>query len=153
MTPYYKYKKERLETKFNVAKDTLELMQGAMREYVKENSIFLKRAILGYFQDFTEYIIDMCETYLVATGNYTDGCSAVELLKRSRIYGFMDDTLCEFLVFIIRLRNRYTHDYYKRSRVEEDIIKCCFSEMMYLEIFLEITDFQICLKKGDKTHK
>jgi hypothetical protein len=39
-----------------------------------------------------------------------------------------------------------THDYYKRDRVEEDIIKCCFSEMMYLQIFLEVTDLQIHLK-------
>lgn len=146
MTPYYKYKKERLESKFIVAKDTLTLMQGAMKEYTKTNSLFLRRAVLGYFQDFTEYIIDMCETYLVITDNYIDGCSAIDLIKRSRIYGFSDDTLCEFLTNIVRLRNRYTHDYYKRDRVEEDIIKCCFSEMMYLQIFLEATDLEIHLK-------
>lgn len=33
MTPYYKYKKERLESKFNTAKDTLSLLQGAIGEY------------------------------------------------------------------------------------------------------------------------
>ncbi|WP_185651830.1 hypothetical protein [Clostridium sp. DJ247] len=71
------------------------------------------------------------------TGSCSDGCSGIELVKRSRIYGFLDDTLCEFLTFIVRIRNRYTHDYYKRDRVEEDIIKCCFSEMIYLEINLK----------------
>lgn len=146
MTPYYKYKKERLESKFNIAKDTLTLMQEAIKEYADTNSVHLRRAILGYFQDFTEYIVDMCETYLVLTENYIDGCSGVDLIKRSRIYGFSDDTLCEFLTTIVRLRNRYTHDYYKRNSVEEDIIKCCFSEMMYLQIFLETTGSQIHLK-------
>ncbi|MHC1682947.1 MAG: hypothetical protein AB6733_08365 [Clostridiaceae bacterium] len=149
MTPYYKYKKERLESKFNIAKDTLTLMQGAIKEYTNTKSIFLRRAILGYFQDFTEYIIDMCETYLVITENYIDGCSGVELIKRSRIYGFSDDSLCEFLTSIVRLRNRYTHDYYKRDRVEDEIIKCCFSQMMYLQIFLEVTDTEIHLKVNE----
>ncbi|AWK51481.1 hypothetical protein DIC82_10760 [Clostridium beijerinckii] len=146
MSPYYKYKKERLEKKFYVAKDTLSLLRGAMKEFNNTNSIFLKRSILGYFQDFTEYIIDMSETYLVMTDNYVDGCSAVELIKRARIHNFLEDTLSEFLLKIIRLRNRYTHDYYKRDGIEEDIFKCCFSEIMYMEIFLEVSDTEIHLK-------
>jgi len=146
MSPYYKYKKERLEKKFYVAKDTISLLRGAMKEYNNTNSIFLKRSILGYFQDLTEYIIDMCETYLVMADNYVDGCSAVELIKRARIHNFMDDTLSEFLLKIVRLRNRYTHDYYKRDGSEEDIFKCCFSEIMYMEIFLEVSDTEIHLK-------
>lgn len=150
MTPYYKYKKERLEKKFSVSKDTLELLQGAMKEYTSTNSIFLKRSILGYFQDLTEYVIDMSETYLVMTDNYVDGCSGLELLKRARIHNFFDDTLLEFLNKIVRLRNRYTHDYYKREGVEEDIMKCCFSEIMYLEIFLEATDTELHLKLKKK---
>jgi hypothetical protein len=105
-----------------------------MKEYNITNSIFLRRSILGYFQDLTEYIIDMAETYLVMTDNYVDGCSAPELIKRARIHDFFDDTLSEFLVKIVRLRNRYTHDYYKRDGVEEEILKCCFSEIMYMEI-------------------
>ena len=125
MSPYYKYKKERLEKKFYVAKDTLSLLRGAMKEFNNTNSIFLKRSILGYFQDFTEYIIDMSETYLVMTDNYVDGCSAVELIKRARIHNFLDDTLSEFLLKIVRLRNRYTHDYYKRDGIEEDIFRGC----------------------------
>ncbi|WP_252224120.1 hypothetical protein [Clostridium sp. ZBS2] len=146
MSPYYKYKKERLEKKFYVAKDTLTLLIGAMKEFNNTNSIFLKRSILGYFQDLTEYIIDMSETFLVMNDNYIDGCSAVELVKRARIHGFLEDSLCDFLIKIVRLRNRYTHDYYKREGVEEDIFKCCFSEIMYLDIFLEVSDTEIHLR-------
>ena len=149
MSPYYKYKKERLEKKFYVAKDTLSLLRGAMKEFNNTNSIFLKRSILGYFQDLTEYIIDMSETYLVMTDNYVDGCSAIELIKRARIHDFFDDTLNEFLLKIVRLRNRYTHDYYKRDGVEEEIFKCCFSEIMYIEIFLEVSDTEIHLKSKE----
>ena len=43
MSPYYKYKKERLEKKFYVAKDTLSLLRGTMKEFNNTNSIFLKR--------------------------------------------------------------------------------------------------------------
>ena len=147
MVPYYKYKKERLEKKFSVAVDTIVMLQGAMKEYNTTNSIYLKRSILGYFQDFTEYVIDMCETYLVMTDNYVDGCSGPELVKRARIHGFFDDSLLDFLNKIVRLRNRYTHDYYKREGVEVDILKCCFLEMMHLEIFLEVTNTEIHLIK------
>lgn len=89
----------------------------------------------------------MSETFLVMNDNYIDGCSAVELVKRARIHDFFDDSLCDFLIKIVRLRNRYTHDYYKRDGVEEDIFKCCFSEIMYLDIFLEVSDTEIHLKK------
>ena len=145
MSPYYKYKKEKLEKNFESAKDTLALLIGAMKEYTNTNSIYLKRSIIGYFQDLTEYIIDMCETYLVITDNYVDGCSGNELIKRARIHGFIDDTLCLFLIKLIGLRNRYTHDYYKREGVEEDIIKCCYNEIMYMDIFLQTTDDTITL--------
>ena len=70
MTPYYKYKKERLEKKFDVAIETLLLLQGAIKEYSNTNSIYLRRSIIGYFQDLSEYVIDMSETYLVMTDNY-----------------------------------------------------------------------------------
>ena len=147
MSPYYKYKKERLEKKFQVSKDTLALLIGAMKEFNKTNSIFLKRSILGYFQDLTEYIIDMCETFLVMTDNYTDGCTSIELIKRARIYDFFDDSLCDFLLKMIRLRNRYTHDYYKREGVESDILKCCFNQVMYVDIFLEVSETEIHLRR------
>lgn len=147
MTPYYKYKKERLEKKFDVAMETLLLLQGAIKEYSNTNSIYLRRSIIGYFQDLSEYVVDMSEIYLVMTDNYIDGYSGTELLRKARINGFFDDDLLQFLTKIVRLRNRYTHDYYKREVVEEDIFKCCFSEMMYLEIFLEVTDTEVHLKR------
>ena len=81
MSPYYKYKKDSLNLKFNSAKETLTLMQGAIKEYKKTESVYIKRAIIGYFQDFSEYIIDMAETYLVMTDNYIDGCSGMELIE------------------------------------------------------------------------
>jgi uncharacterized protein YutE (UPF0331/DUF86 family) len=146
MSPYYKHKKERISLEFNTAKDVLTLMQSAINEYTETKSVHVRRAILGYFQDFSEYIINMCETYLVMTGNYTDGCSTLELINRALIHGFIDDTLCEFITDFVRLRNRYTHDYYKRNSVEEDILKCCFSEMIYLEIFLEVSETHTHLK-------
>lgn len=146
MSPYYKYKKEKLERKFSMAKETLTLLQGAILEHTKTKSVYIKRAILGYFQDFTEYIIDMCETYLVITENYIDGLSGTELVNKARIYGFIDDDLCDFLITIVRLRNRYTHDYYKREGVEQDIMECCFSQIIYLEIFLNVTESEIALK-------
>ncbi len=36
--------------------------------------------------------------------------------------------------------------YYKREGVEEDIFKCCFSEIMYLDIFLEVSDTETHLR-------
>ena len=142
---YYKYKKESLTLKFEVAKDTLTLMQGAIREYKEGNSIYLKRAIIGYFQDFSEYIIDMCETYLVMTNNYVDGCGGLELIRRSSIYEFIDKDLSKILVALVRLRNRYTHDYYKRDKVEEDILEYCTTKMESLEMFLEVSNEKVRL--------
>lgn len=142
---YFKYKKESLNLKFSSAKDTLTLMQGAIREYKNTKSVYIKRAIIGYFQDFSEYIIDMAETYLVMSDNYLDGLSGVELINKSNLYGFIDDELRNFLVTVIKLRNRYTHDYYKRDKVEEDILKYAISKMELLEIFLKITEEKVKL--------
>ncbi|WP_195971200.1 hypothetical protein [Clostridium thermobutyricum] len=143
MSPYYKYKKESLNKKFNTAKDTLALMQGAMKEYEKTNSIYIKRGIIGYYQDFTEYIIEMCETYLAMTDNYEDGLSGLQIIKKANIYGFIDFELEKYLLVIVKLRNRYTHDYYKRERVEEDIFSFCFKKMDTLKLFLQITNEKI----------
>ncbi|MGG5460978.1 hypothetical protein [Clostridium sp. B9] len=143
---YYKYKKESLNLKFNSAKETLILMQGAIKEYKNTESIYIKRAIIGYFQDFSEYIIDMAETYLVMSGNYIDGYSGVELIKKSSLYGFIDNDLSRFLSTAIKLRNRYTHDYYKRERVEEDILDFAINRMELLEIFLKVTEEKVKLE-------
>ncbi|MEG1003694.1 MAG: hypothetical protein RSF37_09835 [Clostridium sp.] len=76
-----------------------------MDEYETNNSIYLKRAIIGYYQDFAEYIIDMCEIYLVRSDTYVDGCSSLEIIKRSSIHGFINENLSRFLVGVVRLRN------------------------------------------------
>jgi len=54
--------------------------------------------------------------------------------------------LSEFLLNIVRLRNRYTHDYYERDGIEDEMFKCSFSEIMYMEIFWEVIDREIHLK-------
>ena len=51
--------------------------------------------------------------------------------------GLMDDYLCNFMIKCVTLRNRFTHDYYKRDIAEDDIIKFCHSKIIYLDIFLE----------------
>ena len=150
MSPYYKYKKESLKKKFNSAKETLCLMQGAIDEYNNTKSLYLKRAIIGYFQDFSECVIDMAETYLVMTENYVDGCSGIELINKSNIYGFIDTDLSRFLITVIKLRNRYTHDYYIREDSENLIEDFCFQKLACLQIFLEESKDKVILKYKDK---
>jgi hypothetical protein len=67
----------------------------------------------------------------------------------------MDDTLCDFMAKCIMLRNRFTHDYYKREEAEKEIIKFCHSEMLYLDIFLETSNEVVRLnyKFSSKNHK
>ena len=146
MSPYYKYKKESLKKKFNSAKETLCLMQGAIDEYNNTKSLYLKRAIIGYFQDFSECVIDMAETYLVMTENYVDGCSGIELINKSNIYGFIDTDLSRFLITVIKLSNRYTHDYYKREKVEEDILTYGVTKMHMMQMFLKVTEEKVTLE-------
>lgn len=134
---YYKYKKERLNDKFNSAKDFLEEIRKAVKLYCENPNDIIGRGMVGYFSDFTEYIIDICETYLVANDRYNSRLSGVELIKTASKYELMDDFLCEFIVKCVILRNRFTHDYYKRDVAQNDIIKFCHSEMLYLDIFLE----------------
>ena len=134
---YYKYKKERLNDKFNSAKDFLIEIRKAMKLYCENPNDIIARGMVGYFSDFTEYIIDICETYLVANDRYNSRLSGIELVKIASQYELMDDFLCDFIVKCVILRNRFTHDYYKRDIAQNDIIKFCHSEMLYLDIFLE----------------
>ena len=143
MSPYYRYKKEKFLEKYQSAYDNLEDLKEAIIEYKKNNSRIIKRAVFAFFQDFSEYIIDMSETYLVITGNYTDGCSGIELIKRANLYNFIDDNLAKFLISVVVLRNRYTHDYYKREKIENDILMYSIEKMELLEIFLQITEEKV----------
>ncbi|MBB6714385.1 hypothetical protein H7E68_06530 [Clostridium gasigenes] len=94
----------------------------------------------GYFSDFTEYIVDICETYLVINDRYNPRLSGVDIVKSATTFGLMDEYLCNFMIKCIILRNRFTHDYYKRDIAESDIIKFCHSDIMYLDIFLECSN-------------
>lgn len=96
--------------------------------------------MIGYFSDFTEYIIDICETYLVINDRHNPRLSGVDLIKAAANFGLMDDFLCNFMTKYIVLRNRFTHDYYKRDTAEKDIIRFCHSEILYLDIFLEASN-------------
>lgn len=137
---YYRYKKERLNDKFNSAHDFLINIRKAVQIYCDSPNEIIIRGMIGYFSDFTEYIIDICETYLVINDRYSTRLSGVDLIKTSAMYGLMDDYLCNFLIKCVTLRNRFTHDYYKRDMAEADIIKFCHSEILYLDIFLESTN-------------
>lgn len=150
---YYKYKKERLNDKFNSAKDFLEEIRKAVKLYCENPNEIIGRGMVGYFSDFTEYIIDICETYLVANDRYNSRLSGVELIKTASNYELMDDFLCEFIVKCVILRNRFTHDYYKRDVAQNDIIKFCHSEMLYLDIFLEASSEVIKLNYVFNNHR
>ncbi|WP_242966434.1 hypothetical protein [Clostridium sp. BSD9I1] len=137
---YYKYKKERLNDKFNSAYAFLIKIRKAVELYCESPNEIVARGMTGYFSDFTEYIIDICETYLVINDRYNTRLSGVDLIKSAAMYGLMDDFLSNFMVKCVVLRNRFTHDYYKRDVAEQDIIKFCHSEIIYLDIFLEASN-------------
>lgn len=137
---YYRYKKERLNDKFNSAHDFLINIRKSVELYCISPNDIIARGMIGYFSDFTEYIIDICETYLVVNDRYNPRLSGVDLIKTANTYGLMDNYLCNFLMKCITLRNRFTHDYYKREIAEADIIKFCHSEILYLDLFLEISN-------------
>ncbi len=61
----YRYKKERLNEKFNSAHEFLIKIRKAIKLYCLDPNEIIARGMTGYFSDFTEYIIDICETYLV----------------------------------------------------------------------------------------
>ncbi|MEG0307548.1 MAG: HepT-like ribonuclease domain-containing protein [Clostridium sp.] len=147
MSPYYKYKKEKFLDKYKCATDTLEDLKLSLWEYRKTNSKIIRRAIFAYFQDFTEYIIDMCESYIVANNGKIDSAtSALKLIEKSYEMGFFDETLKECLCNCVKLRNRYTHDYYKREDVEKQIEEFAYSQIIYLDIFLESSKDNVILK-------
>ena len=143
---YYRYKKERLNEKFNSAHEFLLKIRKAVQLYCIEPNEIIARGMSGYFSDFTEYIIDVCETYLVINDRYNPRLSGVELIKSAAREGLMDEYLCNFLIKCVNLRNRFTHDYYKRDMAEKDIIRFCHSEIIYLDIFLEASSELVKLK-------
>lgn len=79
------------------------------------NNKITRRAIFVFFQDFSEFIVDMCESYIVINnGKIDSSLSALNLIGKSYELGFFDSKLKDYLITCVKLRNRYTHDYYKR---------------------------------------
>ncbi|GAA0123266.1 MAG: DUF86 domain-containing protein [Clostridium argentinense] len=147
MSPYYKYKKEKFLEKYKCATSTLEDLKSSLSEYRQSNSRIIRRAIFAFFQDFSEYIIDMCEIYIVINnGKIESSTPALKLIEVSYKMGFFDETLKDYLYKCVKLRNRYTHDYYKREIVENQIEEFCYSQIIYLDIFLENSKDDVILR-------
>lgn len=151
MSPYYKYKKEKFLEKYKCATDTLDDLKSSLTEYRQSDSKIIRRAIFAFFQDFSEYIVDMCESYIIINdGKLDSSTSAVKLIEKSYEMGFFDEVLKDYLVTCIKLRNRYTHDYYKRELSESQIEEFCYSQIVYLDIFLESSKDDVILKYTNK---
>ena len=63
---------------------------------------------------------------------------------------FFDDKLKGYLSMAVKLRNRYTHDYYIRDESEKFIEEFCFNRLAYLDIFLGENKDKVILKYKDK---
>lgn len=138
MSPYYKYKKEKFFEKYKSAHETLENLKIALYKYRQDNDKIIHRAVFAFFQDFSEYIIDMCESYIVINdGKIDSNTSALQLIEKAHKMNFFDETLKNYLYNCVKLRNRYTHDYYKRELSEKQIEEFCYSQILFLDIFLE----------------
>jgi uncharacterized protein YutE (UPF0331/DUF86 family) len=146
-----RYKKEKFTEKYKAAYDNLENLKEAINEYKKTNSKIIKRAMIAYFQDFSEYIIDMCESYIIINnGKINSSSSGLKLIEEAYEIGFFDDTLKKYLSIVVKLRNRYTHDYYVRETSEAEIEKFCIDKLSYFELFLEESKDNVILKYRDK---
>ena len=142
---YYKYKKEKLEEKFSESKVFLVKIRECIKRNPDGEDDIIDEAMISYFNSFCEFIIDMCETYLVSTDNYVPNKSGPEIIELASNFGFISPKDSKKLQGIIKLRNRYTHDYYQRKLSKERIIKICRSEMTTLNMFLEISEEKIRL--------
>jgi uncharacterized protein YutE (UPF0331/DUF86 family) len=146
MSPYYKYKKEKFLGKYKSASETLEDLKKSLYRYREDNDRITRRAIFAFFQDFCEYIIDMCESYVVINeGKIDSGTSSLKLIEKAHEMSFFDEILKNYLYTCVKLRNRYTHDYYKRELSENEIEEFCFSQIIYLNIFLESSKDNVIL--------
>lgn len=146
MSPYYKYKKEKFLEKYKSASETLEDLKKSLYRYREDNDRITRRAIFAFFQDFCESIIDMCESYVVINeGKIDSGTSSLELIEKAQEMDFFDEILKNYLYTCVKLRNRYTHDYYKRELSENVIEEFCYSQIIFLDIFLESSKDNVIL--------
>ncbi|MBU3131345.1 DUF86 domain-containing protein [Clostridium gasigenes] len=145
---YYKYKKEKLEEKFLESKVFLEKIRECIKRNIDGEDDIIDEAMISYFNSFCEFIIDMCETYLVSTENYVPNKSGPDIIELSSDFGFISCKDSKKLQNIVKLRNRYTHDYYQRKLARERILKLCRTDLTTLEMFLEISSEKIILVLG-----
>lgn len=151
MSPYYKYKKEKFLEKYKSASETLEDLKKALHRYKQDNDRITHRAIFAFFQDFCEYIIDMCESYLVINeGKIDSDMTSLKLIEKAHEMKFFDEVLKDYLYTSVKLRNRYIHDYYKRELSEKQIEEFCFSQIIYLDLFLENSKDNVILTYKNK---
>ncbi|MBV1820074.1 HepT-like ribonuclease domain-containing protein [Clostridium cochlearium] len=147
MTPYYKYKKEKFLEKYKSANEVLEDLKRALCKYREDNDRITRRAIFAFFQDFCEYVVDMCESYIVINeGKIDSNTSSLKLIEMAHNMEFFDEFLKNYLYSCVKLRNRYTHDYYKREFSEKQIEEFCYLHIIYLDIFLENSKDKVILK-------
>lgn len=143
---YYKYKKEKLEEKFSESKIFLVKIRECIKRNPDNNDDIIEEAMISYFNSFCEFIIDMCETYLVSTENYIPNKSGPEIIDLASSFGFISSADSRKLQGIVKIRNRYTHDYYQRKMARDRIIKICNNELSTLEMFLRVSEENICLE-------
>lgn len=146
---YYKYKKEKLEEKFLESKVFLLKIRECISRNVDNNDDIIDEAMISYFNSFCEFIIDMCETYLVSTDNYISNKSGPDIIELSSTFGFISSKDSKKLQNIIKLRNRYTHDYYQRKLSRDRILNICRTDLITLEIFLEVSTEKISLSLNE----
>jgi uncharacterized protein YutE (UPF0331/DUF86 family) len=142
---YYKYKKEKLEEKFSESKVFLMKIRECLKRSPNSEDEIVDEAMISCFNSFCEFIVDMCETYLVSTDNFIPNRSGSEIIELSSTFGFISPKDSKKLQGIIKLRNRYTHDYYQRKLARKRILALCRNEMNTLDIFLEISTEKINL--------
>jgi len=142
---YYKYKKEKIEEKFSESKIFIVRIRECLNRNVDNDDEIINEAMISYFNSFCEFIIDMCETYLVSTDNFIPNKSGPDIVQLSSDFGFISKEDSKKLQGIIRLRNRYIHDYYQRKLSRDRILDVCQKEMKTLDMFLEISTEKIAL--------
>ncbi|WP_252229767.1 MULTISPECIES: HepT-like ribonuclease domain-containing protein [unclassified Clostridium] len=142
---YYKYKKEKLEEKFSESKVFLVRIRECLERSPNSEDEIIDEAMISYFNSFCEFIIDMCETYLVSTDNFIPNKSGPDIIQLSSDFGFISKEDSKRLQGIVKLRNRYIHDYYQRKLSRDRILNVCRKEIKTLDMFLEISNEKITL--------
>ncbi|HBJ1651284.1 TPA: DUF86 domain-containing protein [Clostridium botulinum] len=142
---YYKYKKEKLEEKFSESKVFLVRIKECLERSPNSEDEIIDEAMISYFNSFCEFIIDMCETYLVSTDNFIPNKSGPDIIQLSSDFGFISKEDSKRLQGIVKLRNRYMHDYYQRKLSRDRILNVCRKEIKTLDMFLEISTEKITL--------